>query len=121
MLSAPPSPPTNLIQVLVLGFHRRLQIEDFEARIALMPLLQAEKDRRWGHQDQGQEVTGLSSSACSVGTQQKCTGGLAAAPLYTWTAVTLGEGPYTKWIPKGENRKASCKRGWRDVGAGARG
>lgn len=25
---------------------RRLQIEDFEARIALMPLLQAEKDRR---------------------------------------------------------------------------
>lgn len=30
----------------VLGFHRRLQIEDFEARIALMPLLQAEKDRR---------------------------------------------------------------------------
>ncbi|XP_023390291.1 NADH dehydrogenase [ubiquinone] 1 alpha subcomplex subunit 13 isoform X1 [Pteropus vampyrus] len=36
----------SLIQVLVLGFHRRLQIEDFEARIALMPLLQAEKDRR---------------------------------------------------------------------------
>nr|XP_036852089.1 NADH dehydrogenase [ubiquinone] 1 alpha subcomplex subunit 13 isoform X1 [Manis javanica] len=29
---------------------RRLQIEDFEARIALMPLLQAEKDRRWGCQ-----------------------------------------------------------------------
>lgn len=29
-----------------MGFHRRLQIEDFEARIALMPLLQAEKDRR---------------------------------------------------------------------------
>lgn len=41
------SAPHRLIQVLVLGFHRRLQIEDFEARIALMPLLQAEKDRRW--------------------------------------------------------------------------
>lgn len=27
-----------------------MQIEDFEARIALMPLLQAEKDRRWGCQ-----------------------------------------------------------------------
>jgi hypothetical protein len=30
----------------VLGFHRRLLIEDLEARIALMPLLLAEKDRR---------------------------------------------------------------------------
>lgn len=27
--------------------HRRLQIEEMEARIALMPLMQAEQDRRW--------------------------------------------------------------------------
>uniref|UniRef100_A0A7J8I856 NADH dehydrogenase [ubiquinone] 1 alpha subcomplex subunit 13 n=1 Tax=Molossus molossus TaxID=27622 RepID=A0A7J8I856_MOLMO len=35
-----PPPPRCLL------LPRRLQIEDFEARIALMPLLQAEKDRR---------------------------------------------------------------------------
>lgn len=28
-------------------FYRRLQIEELEARIALLPLLQAEQDRRW--------------------------------------------------------------------------
>lgn len=33
----------------ISGFHRRLQIEDLEARIALMPLFQAEKDRRYDH------------------------------------------------------------------------
>lgn len=88
-----PSPPTNLIQVLVLGFHRRLQIEDFEARIALMPLLQAEKDRRWGHQDQGQEVTGLSSSEYSVGTEQKCTWGAGSCTLVHMDCCHPWRGP----------------------------
>lgn len=69
----PPSHP-DLIQVLVLGCHRRLQIEDLEARIALMPLLQAEKDRRWGCHGQGQEGTGLSVPACSAGHSQHADG-----------------------------------------------
>lgn len=33
--------------VCVFVYFRRLQIEEMEARIALMPLLQAEHDRRW--------------------------------------------------------------------------
>lgn len=36
----------HFLLILLLSF-RRMQIEEMEARIALMPLLQAEHDRRW--------------------------------------------------------------------------
>lgn len=97
------SAPHSLIQVLVLGFHRRLQIEDFEARIALMPLLQAEKDRRWGCQGQGQEVTGLSTPAYSTGHSQNVHGDWQLHPC-TWNCCQpLKRALDIKWRPKGGN------------------
>ncbi|EHA98455.1 NADH dehydrogenase [ubiquinone] 1 alpha subcomplex subunit 13 [Heterocephalus glaber] len=46
LLFSPPHMAASCDPRVTFAFHRRLQIENLEARLALLPLLQAERDRR---------------------------------------------------------------------------